>query len=88
MNSVNEVLIGKKEIFFYVLIAEDRLLRYNEVVLRARGKLMVKAIDILEILKRKYSVSYSIETDSEIVKTVSGKEKSISNITITIKLVK
>jgi len=88
MSSVKEVLIGRKEIFFYVLVAEDRLLRYNEVILRARGKLIVKAIDVLEILKRKYSVSYTIETDSENIKISDDKEKRISNITITIKLVK
>ena len=82
----NAVLIGKKEINNYVL-AVIRLFSEGaeEVIIRARGKNICKAVDTAERVRHMYMknlVVKDVKTGSEEIVDESGRKRTVSTIEI------
>jgi len=50
----NVILIGKKSALVYAVAALMQLTNNNEVTIRARGRAISKAVDVVEILKGRF----------------------------------
>lgn len=85
MTEKNEsvVLVGKKPIKAYILASVLALSKTPKLVLKARGKLITKAVDLAEILKRTENVKVeAINFGSETVSTKDNRQKTVSTIEI------
>ena len=85
-HATNVVLVGRKDLMSYVL-AVIRLFNEGaeEVVVRARGRNICKAVDTVEHLRNlimKDVVVKNIEIYSEEVETPQGRKKRVSAIEI------
>ncbi|NCN65513.1 MAG: RNA-binding protein [Candidatus Altiarchaeum hamiconexum] len=54
MEENNNVFVGKKELMAYVLAVMTQFTKTNSVVVKARGRSMSTAIDIVEVVRNKY----------------------------------
>ncbi len=86
MDQGNMVRIGKKPVMNYV-VACVTLLNHGvkQVMVRARGQAISKAVDVVEMLRRSFVKDLqirSILTGSEEVTRFDGKPTSISTIEI------
>ena len=88
MDEQNLVRVGRKPIMNYVTACVTLFNSGNEeVMVRARGRTIEKAIDIVQMLKRgflKNLTIQSIDVGSENVKRVDGTRGNISIIEITL----
>ena len=88
MAEQNLVRVGRKPIMNYVTACVTLFNSGNdEVMVRARGRTIEKAIDIVQMLKRgflKNVTIMSIDVGSENVKRVDGTRGNISVIEITL----
>lgn len=87
----NVIYIGRKPVKNYVLAAIMQLGKANEIVLKARGRAISKAVDTAMILRDRYAPSsITIEApklDSESVTVdVNGEKRQRNVSTIEIKL--
>jgi len=85
MTEENIIYIGKKPTMNYVLAVVTQLNREsNEVVIKARGKSISRAVDVAEIVKRKFvdGLTQNVTTDTEHLKNEEGKEVNVSAIEI------
>jgi len=81
----NLVIIGKKPLEKYCFTVLDISNKFGKVVVRARGTNMVKAINLAEIVRRKFGLKVNgIKIGTEKVER-DGKEKNISFIEINLK---
>jgi len=85
-----DVFIGtKKSIGNYVVAATSFLRKDKEVVLKARGRAISRAVDVAEILRRelvKEAKVAEIRLGSELVQdTKTNRERHISTIEIVLK---
>lgn len=86
----HEVLIGEKPFMNYVtrIVMEFTTQNAQEVILKARGKFMSKAIDAIEVVKKRFLQDQvetkNIETDSEEFTNSEGKKVRVSTIKITL----
>ncbi len=85
-HQTNVVLIGRKEVMNYVLAA-IRLFNEgaNEVVIKARGKNICKAVDTVENLRNlfmKNTVIKQVNIYSEELEGPGGKKRRVSAIEI------
>ncbi len=85
----NVVLVGKKPALVYAVAALMQLTsEQNEVVLKARGRAISKAVDVVEILKRRFlgnqMVLKNIQIGTETFQTPDNRQRFISTIEITI----
>ena len=84
----NTKYIGKKPVMNYVLAVVTQLNKEEsgEVVIKARGKSMCRAVDVAEIVKRKFvdGLKQSVSTDTEQLTNEDGKEINVSAIEITL----
>jgi DNA-binding protein len=83
----NVVLIGKKDVMSYVLAVVTQFNNGEDnVIVKARGKAISRAVDVVEIVKRRFV--QNVETKSIIIGTeeVQGEEGPIkvSSMEITI----
>lgn len=82
------VLIGKKPLLNYVLAASIPLNEGRKVVLKARGRAISRAVDITEMLRRRFvkdAVIESISIGSEEGKAGNdNRPRTVSTIEITI----
>ena len=83
----NAVLIGRKPVMNYVLAALRLFTQegVNEVVVRARGRNVCKAVDTVETLKHMFMKDLqvkSINIYSEEVSDESGRRRRVSSIEI------
>jgi DNA-binding protein len=81
----NHMFIGKKPVMGYALSAAMQLTQYEEVVLRARGKAISRAVDVAEVIKHRLGngqfVTRYIKIDTDVVG--EGPEKrNVSTIEI------
>ncbi len=88
-HATNAVLIGRKEVTSYVL-AIMRLFSEGaeEVVVKARGRNVCKAVDTVESLRNLFMkdvVIDGVNIYSEEVETPDGKKKRVSAIEIRLK---
>jgi len=86
MSQVNQVFIGKKPLMNYV-VACLHLLNHgaNEIVLKARGKAISKAVDTAEMLRRVFAKGLAvkkIDLNSEEVTRQDGRKALVSTIEI------
>ncbi len=83
----NVVLIGNKPAMSYVLavVTQFNEKGNKEVVIKARGKAISRAVDVAEIVRNRFVPEakikdISISTDT--LKTENGQEVNVSSITI------
>jgi DNA-binding protein len=82
----NVILIGGKPFMNYVtgVVMQFTTKNQNEVLIRARGKFISKAVDIAEVVRKKFlkeSVSVKkIEIGSEAFKSKEGRKLTVSTI--------
>lgn len=83
----NHVFIGKAPIMGYALSAVMQLTQYPDVVLRARGKAIARAVDVAEVIIRRLGngqfVVRSIKIDTEVVGEGPDR-RNISTIEISV----
>ncbi len=87
MTEENTIYIGKKPTMNYVLAVVTQLNREStEVVIKARGKSISRAVDVAEIVKRKFvdGLKQTVTTDTEHLTNEEGKEVNVSAIEITL----
>lgn len=85
----NVVLIGKKPALVYAVAALMQLTtEQSEVTLKARGRAISKAVDVVEILKRRFLGNQTdvkrIQIGTETFQTPENRQRFISTIEITI----
>ncbi len=88
MSRSNIVLIGKKPAMSYVLACMTLLGSGNEVVIKARGRAISKAVDVVEIIRNRFMPDVKVmetKIGTEEVKPEGG-EPPINLSTIEIKL--
>jgi len=84
----NVVLVGKKPVMSYVLAVVTQFgAGATEVVLKARGKAIGKAVDIAEVSRRRFLAGVQVKNISigtEQVQTREGATSNVSTIEITL----
>lgn len=88
MSQTNQVLIGKKPLMNYVVACLTLMNQgVNEIVLRARGRAISRAVDVAEMLRRVFMKDLkvkSITIGSEEVARENGEKISVSIMEITL----
>jgi DNA-binding protein len=89
MSQENQVLIGKKPLMNYV-VASLTLFNHGaeEVVLRARGRAISRAVDVAEMLRRVFIKDLTVKAitiGSEEVQRAEGGTANVSIMEITLK---
>ncbi len=86
------IFIGKKPTNNYVLAVVTEFNQDTEgdrvVVIKARGRLTAKAIDVAEIVKNRFVKGVVIEkmlTDTETLSSKDGREVQVSSLEITLR---
>lgn len=54
MEENNIIFVGKKDLMAYVLAVMTQFTKTNSVVVKARGRSMSTAIDVVEVVRNKY----------------------------------
>ena len=86
----NVVFIGSKPFMNYVtgVVMQFTTQNANEVIVKARGKFISRAVDIAEVATKRFlensAVINSIKTDSEDFENKEGKTVRVSTIEITL----
>ncbi len=91
MDDENTVYIGKKETMNYVMAVVTQFNSgSDEVVIKARGRAISKAVDVAEITKNRFvptSDIIDIKTDTEQLEREGGEgTTNVSSMEITMKL--
>ncbi len=88
MSMTNVIFVGKKPVMSYVTATLVQMANENTVTLKARGKSIVKAVDVSQIVeKRMGSMGYkikSVKIGSESMQSQEGKVRNVSTIEIEI----
>jgi len=83
------IFIGKKPTMNYVLaVVTEFNTGASEVVIKARGRVTAKAIDVAEIVKNRFLKEVVIDkivTDTEVLPSKDGRNVSVSSLEITMK---
>ncbi|MBU7014113.1 MAG: DNA-binding protein Alba [Theionarchaea archaeon] len=90
MKDDNTVFIGGKPVMNYVLAVVTQLNSgtSSEVVIKARGRAISRAVDVAEIVRRKFMPGLkvaSIVTSTEEVARDDGTKSAVSAMEITLK---
>ena len=85
----NVVLVGKKPVMNYVLATLTLLNQgVNEIVIKARGRAISKAVDTVEIVRNRFLPGKidikEVKIDSQTVQGQDGRQSRVSTIEITI----
>lgn len=82
------ILVGNKNVMSYVLACVTLFNKgANEVVIKARGRLISRAVDVAEITRHRFITDLavkSIEIDTTTVQTDKGSDLNVSTIDITL----
>jgi len=82
------VLVGNKNVMSYVLACVTLFNKgAEEVVIKARGRLISRAVDVAEITRHRFLTDLgvkSIEIDTTTVQTDKGSDLNVSTIDITL----
>jgi len=85
----NTVFVGKKGTMAYVLAVITQINQgANIVLVKARGKAISRALDVVEIVRNKFDTSLKLENigiSTEEVLTEEGQPIKVSAIEITLK---
>lgn len=83
----NVVLVGMKPVMSYVLATVTQFGAANEVTIKARGKAIGKAVDVAEIVRRRFLTGVQvkeIKIGTVELQTREGKPANVSTIEITL----
>jgi len=87
----NIVFVGGKPFMNYVtaVVMQFTMKGAREVVIKARGKFISRAVDIAEVCKKRFLKDHNIEvkdikTDSEEFENKEGRKVNVSTIDITL----
>jgi len=86
----NVILVGKKPTMSYVLAVMTQFNNGNdEVVLKARGKSISRAVDVVEAVKNKFmkDIKPIVTVGTEKVTSKDGNQLNVSTVDILIKKV-
>lgn len=88
----NVVFIGSKPFMNYVTSVAMQFTTkgYNEVIVKARGKFISRAVDITEVARKRFLKEHNISVkdikiDSEEFENKEGRKVNVSTIEITLK---
>jgi DNA-binding protein len=90
VNEAETIFVGSKPLINYV---SGIVMQFNtspEVIIKSRGKFTAKAIDVVELAKKKFKEELtpkSIEIGSEQFQTKEGKKVNVSTLKIVLKKV-
>lgn len=86
MSEENVVYIGNKPVMNYVLAVVTQMnVGVSEVMLKARGRAISRAVDVAEIVRNKFITDIqlgSIEISTEEIKNAEGNISNVSAIEI------
>ena len=71
----NHIFIGKKPVMSYALSAMLQLTQFDEVVLRARGKAISRAVDVAQIITRRLGSEQYHVKDIKLDTELLGEEE-------------
>ncbi len=81
MAEENVVYIGNKPIMNYVLAVVTQMnSEISEVILKARGRAISRAVDVAEVVRNKFILDAKIRAINISTEEVSNKEGSKSNV--------
>ena len=87
----NIVFIGTKPFMNYVtsVVMQFTTKQRNEVIIKARGKFITRAIDVAEVVKKRFLENQKLEVkhikiDSEEFENKEGRKINVSTIEITL----
>ena len=90
-NDDNVVFIGTKPFMNYVtgVVMQFTTKQRKEVIIKARGKFITRAVDVAEVVKKRFLEDQKIEiknirTDSEEFENKEGRKVNVSTIEITL----
>lgn len=88
-SAANTVLIGKKPVMNYVLAILTLLNQgVNEIVVKARGRAISKAVDAIEIVRNRFLPGRidvkTIAIGSQTITSANGKQSRVSTIEIVV----
>ncbi|MFP4000625.1 MAG: DNA-binding protein Alba [Candidatus Natronoplasma sp.] len=92
MDDENTVFIGKKETMNYVMAVVTQFKEgSDEVIIKARGRAISKAVDVAEITKNRFLPDADIkaiitETEKIPIDEEEGETTNVSSIEITLEL--
>ncbi len=81
----NVVLVGKKPVMNYVVAVLTQLTSNDEVIIKARGKAINKAVDVAEMIRNRFIKDIKvkkIDIGTDKVKNPDGREVNVSTIEI------
>ncbi len=85
----NTVFIGKKNTMGYVLAVVTQFNNgANEVTIKARGKLISRAVDVVEIVRHRFMPGVKVDDikiDTEELTSEDGSKSKVSSIEIKLK---
>ncbi|MEM3525829.1 MAG: DNA-binding protein Alba [Candidatus Jordarchaeaceae archaeon] len=88
MSEENTIFIGSKNVMSYVLACVTQLNKgNNDVVLKARGRAISRAVDVAEILRTRFMSDLKvkdIKISTEQIKESEGSTANVSAIEITL----
>jgi DNA-binding protein len=87
--SANTVLVGKKPVMNYVLAMLTLLNQgVNEVIIKARGRAISKAVDAIEIVRNRFLPGKvevkDIKIGSQTITSSDGRQSRVSTIEIVV----
>jgi archaea-specific DNA-binding protein len=87
----NIVFIGNKTFMNYItaVVMQFTTKNLNEVIVKARGKFISRAVDVAEVASKKFLAEHNIKVkdikiDSEEFENKEGKKVNVSTIEITL----
>ncbi|MGQ9720632.1 MAG: DNA-binding protein Alba [Candidatus Jordarchaeum sp.] len=88
LSDENTIFIGRKSVMDYVLACVTQLNRgFNEIILKARGKSISRAVDVAEILRTRFMKDLkvkNIKIGTEQIQAAEGGTANVSAIEITL----
>ena len=88
MGDDNTVFIGKKATMNYVLAVVTQFNSgHNEVVIKARGRAISRAVDVAEIVRHRFvtdTVIKDIKIDTEVLQSEEGDTANVSSIELSL----
>lgn len=88
MSDANVVYVGNKPVMNYVLACVTQLNQgAEEIIVKARGRAISRAVDVAEILKNRFMTSVEIKDikiSTEQINTAEGGQANVSAIEISL----
>lgn len=82
MSDENIVFVGSKPVMNYVLAVVTQLNKKEteNVVIKARGRAISRAVDVAEIVKNKFVTDVNVQNISTSTETITRDDNSSSNV--------